>query len=75
MAEHEHQGDWTFLYIGEDPERWAATTGTRRGNVIRYNRDLMSANFSSADMAVSEFRSSRDEQRDNLFSGQSGLTD
>lgn len=63
----ESRGDWTFLYIGENPERWAQTTGMHSRNSVHFDHANPSASFHQASFAVRSFRSSHSLQAPNLF--------
>jgi Mg-chelatase subunit ChlD len=55
---HEAKGNWTFAYIGENPERWARQTGTQVGNVVQYQHGDPRASFDIARRATSAYRAS-----------------
>lgn len=55
---HEAKGNWTFAYIGENPERWARQTGTQVGNVAQYQHGDPRASFDIARRATSAYRAS-----------------
>lgn len=67
ITEHENLGDWTFTYIGENPEKWAAETGHSLGNVASYNHAAPQENFMLAAQALGQHRSSTAKQHKNLF--------
>jgi len=52
----EDEGKWTFLYIGENPERWANDTGTSSGNVAQYDHAAPRENFERQREAVRRYR-------------------
>jgi len=63
----EATGDWTFLYIGENPEQWTRETGISVQNGIDYVRSAPSENFVRVKGAVLDFRTSKQRQRSDLF--------
>lgn len=52
------RGNWTFTYLGEQPEKWARETGTQVGNVGQYNQQAPGQSFSQAAQATSHLRAS-----------------
>jgi uncharacterized protein YegL len=58
IKEHEARGNWTFAYIGENPERWARETGTSLRSTAQYNHADPKASFDIARRATSDYRSS-----------------
>jgi len=63
----EDEGKWTFLYIGENPERWATQTGISTGNVAQYDHVAPRQNFHSSIQAVSLFRNEMQSQQPQLM--------
>lgn len=59
IARHESEGDWTFTYIGEEPETWAQDTSMSFGNVAQYNHSNPRLNFEVVSDAVQNFRTSK----------------
>jgi len=58
IKEHEARGNWTFAYIGENPERWARETGTSVRSTAQYNHGDPGASFDIARRATSAYRAS-----------------
>ena len=65
---HEAKGNWTFLYIGENPEQWVKDTGmkggrtkggvrTKGGGGHQFDHVDMRANIEKATEGVLQFRS------------------
>jgi hypothetical protein len=50
--------NWSFAYVGEDPERWARETGTSVRNTAQYNHGDPQASFDIARRATSAYRAS-----------------
>jgi uncharacterized protein YegL len=55
---HEAKGNWTFAYIGENPERWARETGISLRSTAPYNHGDPKASFDIATRSTSAYRSS-----------------
>lgn len=51
----ETQG-WTFLYIGENPEKWAAGIGVPIGTTSGYSHEIPRDNFQLMSYATSNYR-------------------
>lgn len=66
ISNYEAKGDWTFLYIGENPDRWAKDTGMNANYAIAYNHNAQRANFISAGSTVSQFRRQAERQPRSL---------
>ena len=56
IKKKENTGKWTFLYIGENPERWAKETGTAVGNVAQFNHMMPQMSFQLQQQAVKAYR-------------------
>jgi len=56
ISGHEARGDWTFLYIGENPDRWTRDTGMVSSHGISYNHVTPLDNVQRAGDAVRRFR-------------------
>ncbi|CAG2164990.1 unnamed protein product [Oppiella nova] len=67
IAECEGKGDWTFVYIGENPEQWSRSTGMSHGSSTRYNHHNSEDNYSSANSAVTRLRTSVQKSIKNIF--------
>lgn len=59
---HEAKGNWTFAYIGENPERWARETGTSVHSTAQYNHGDPQASFDIARRATTAYRHSEAAQ-------------
>jgi Mg-chelatase subunit ChlD len=67
ISGYEAKGDWTFLYIGENPERWTRDAGMSSGHGVSYNHIAPRANYLRANEAVQRFRQQSARQAHNLF--------
>jgi hypothetical protein len=67
IKKKEDEGKWTFLYIGENPERWAKDTGISLGNVGRYDHEAPTSNFREQSRAVRSYRMESAIQRQDLL--------
>ena len=67
ISGNEAKGDWTFLYIGENPERWTREAGMSAAHGISYDHMDQRANLSRANMAVRNLRCSTSRKGINLF--------
>ena len=66
---HESEGDWTFLYIGENSEKFTEDSGISLGNSTEFDHVDASQNFAKANFGVSCLRMSGSEikQLKDLF--------
>jgi uncharacterized protein YegL len=62
-------GNWTFTYLGEQPEKWAKQTGTKMGNVGVYNQNAPSQSFAAAAVSTAQLRSSPEAKSEAFYSG------
>jgi len=67
LKKKEGAGKWTFLYIGENPERWAKDTGISLGNVAQYNHNAPARNFQMQTTAVTTYRTESSIQSKRLL--------
>jgi uncharacterized protein YegL len=67
ISGNEAKGDWTFLYIGENPERWTKEAGMSSAHGISYKHNAPKDSYYEANFAVSNFRKSLSRQGTNLF--------
>jgi uncharacterized protein YegL len=67
ISGYEAKGDWTFLYIGENPERWTKDAGMSAAHGIHYDNEQPTQSYERANFAVSNFRKSLSKQGVNLF--------
>ena len=56
ISGHEAKGDWTFIYIGENPERWSIETGMSYLNAMKFDFEDMDYNFEIINDLVSKCR-------------------
>jgi len=56
IAGKEALGNWTFTYIGQNPEAWARSMAQSVGNVARYDMQSQRSNMLSAAAATVGFR-------------------
>jgi len=67
ISGYEARGDWTFLYIGENPERWTLEAGMSSGHGAAYNHVNPRRNYELASSALQMFRGQSAKQAHNLF--------
>jgi uncharacterized protein YegL len=67
IKKKEGEGKWTFLYIGQNPDRWAKETGMSLNNAAAYNHTMQAANFCQAQMGVQNIRQQPMPQMPNAF--------
>ena len=67
ISGYEAKDDWTFLYIGENPERWTKETGMSTAHGIQYAHNAPQMSYARANFAVSNFRNSLSRKGTNLF--------
>ena len=58
ITDHESGGDWTFVYIGEDPEKWRRLSGSTRSSLSHYIRTSPMETIGLMNHAVTTFRRS-----------------
>jgi uncharacterized protein YegL len=56
ITSREASGEWTFLYIGENPFQWSQDTGTDITDGIQYDHLSPNKSFESASQALSKYR-------------------
>ena len=61
ISRHESEGDWTFIYIGENPVKWSQDSGISLGNTADFDHIDGSQNFVKACLGVSNLRRSGSE--------------
>jgi hypothetical protein len=64
---HEGKGNWSFVYLGEDPQRWAKETGAAAGNVAQYQHGDPRASFAAASEGIQISRRSARTQFDHVL--------
>jgi uncharacterized protein YegL len=64
---HEAKGNWSFAYIGENPERWARETGTSVRNTAQYNHGDPQASFVAASVGIQISRRSAESKFDHVL--------
>src|SRR5882724_524316 len=67
IAKRESVGNWTFTYIGENPDEWSRETGTKLVNTVSFDQTDTGANFHSAGYGCSGLRTQSDGQSSELF--------
>lgn len=75
MKTKEGEGKWTFVYIGENPEKWARETGTSVGNVVAYEHRDTGRNFRLARKVATSYRSCSRVQQDYLMQNAQEMDD
>lgn len=73
IQSHEALGNWTFAYIGQNPEAWAKKVSLSSSNTGYYNVDNQRHNFQSAYSAVHSFRLRPQQQQVSGFFNTSRL--
>lgn len=58
MTLKEAKGNWTFAYIGENPDGWAKRMGQSVANTASYDMQNQRGNMVTANMGVMHFRKS-----------------
>lgn len=66
IKSHEANGDWTFVYIGENPEKWARETSMSAGNTVDFCQVDGKKNFLIAKEACSQLRRQQYPKMSNL---------
>jgi uncharacterized protein with von Willebrand factor type A (vWA) domain len=64
IMKHEANNDWTFVYIGKNPDSWKSISGTNSNNSINYDTPD-SINLSSH--PILSFRQSQQTSTNDLF--------
>jgi Mg-chelatase subunit ChlD len=67
IKEHGARGNWTFAYIGENPERWARETGASVRNTAQYNHGDPQASFHIASLGIQISRRSAETHFDDIL--------
>lgn len=57
IADREAKGNWTFVYLGVNPEDWAKQTGTSINNMKAYDADKIGSQLRATSMAMCTMRS------------------
>ena len=55
ISGQEGRGDWTFLYIGENPDRWVKDTGMSAHHGLQYQHHAPRDNYMQANIAISHY--------------------
>jgi Mg-chelatase subunit ChlD len=55
---HEAKGNWTFAYIGENPERWAKEMGYAHRSTAQYDNADPKQSFMAASRSTAAYRAS-----------------
>jgi hypothetical protein len=67
IKERTDRGSWSFVYLGEDPERWARETGTSVRNTAQYNHAAPGASFATASAGIEIARRQSGTQFDDVL--------
>ena len=67
IKERTDRGSWSFVYLGEDPERWAHETGTSVRNTAQYNHAAPGASFATASAGIEIARRQSGNQFDDVL--------
>jgi hypothetical protein len=67
IKERTDRGTWSFVYLGEDPQRWAKETGTAAGNVAQYQHGDPRASFAAASEGIYIARRSAEPRFDHVL--------
>jgi len=68
IGEREARGDWTFVYIGEQPHRWSQYYGVSASNTSPYNSVNSPEMMSELSAGMRLFRSSDSSHSSDFFS-------
>jgi Mg-chelatase subunit ChlD len=63
----ESEKNWSFVYIGQQPEKWSKETGSSLGNTLAYNHERPHNNLLAANDAITTLRSSQMLNSQNLI--------
>lgn len=64
---HEGKGNWSFVYLGEDPQRWARETGASVRNTAQYQHSDPRASFAAASEGIQISRRSAESKFDHVL--------
>jgi len=67
ITTYECEDNWTFIYIGENPDNWSKETGMNVSNSEQYAHDGPQRSFNMASSALSSIRLSNDKKSNNVF--------
>lgn len=67
IAEKEALGNWTFTYMGENPDNWAQAMGQSASNSVGYNNTNSTRNMETVSAALIKFRSNKSSQSTTGF--------
>lgn len=70
VQERTARGNWTFTYLGEQPEQWAAESGMARANVAQYNQKDVKANYLVMAQATTQLRASQQVNSTRFYGGE-----
>ncbi len=68
ISGYESRGDWSFLYVGKNPDRWTKDVGMCSSHGITYNYNEPRITFKHVNYAVTKYRCSKVKQKKNIFS-------
>jgi uncharacterized protein YegL len=64
IMEHEANNDWTFVYIGKNPDSWKSKSGTKSNNSIDYDTP---DSINTSSHPILSFRQSQHTSSNDLF--------
>jgi Mg-chelatase subunit ChlD len=67
IKERTDRGTWSFVYLGEDPQRWAKEMGTSVRNTAQYNHGDPQASFAAASVGIQISRRAAGTQFDHVL--------
>ncbi len=67
ISMYEREDNWTFIYIGENPDNWSKETGMNVSNSEQWAHDGPQRSFNLASSALSSIRLSNDKKSNNVF--------
>ena len=67
ISNYNAKEDWTFLYIGESPDKWVSETGLSATNSAHWEHDGPQLSLSLASQGVSKFRKQNNKKVENLL--------
>jgi hypothetical protein len=56
IERNDAKGDWKFLYIGENPEKWTKSVGLCATDGVKFNHSDCKANFAMASKGLCGYR-------------------
>ncbi|XP_054165780.1 uncharacterized protein LOC128963300 [Oppia nitens] len=67
LAQYESKGNWAFVYIGKNPDRWTKEVGMSAAMGISYNYNEPRITFKHISNTVTKYRVSKYKLKKTLF--------